>query len=375
MKRYQLVIWSVLALSGCSTMATNILFAGIDRQLVGKDYPRYPTSSKNVEAYKQALVPFDKSVTTDEKGSYYIELAGDDGVYMTGLKTSDSEVLKSLLSTSVGLLEPLYKYGKSGAVQLNKYGTDKRHEYLTKNIGLKLLPLAETHKYHEFVKNHVTTEVDRITNGNGFSGLSGIGSGNRGIYNKTYYDKITTTITKNFSYLVQNPGVRIYTVETESEMTKAISKKREREFIANSTDPRAKYRSTSEESAFNKNAKFKVAAINISNMYDIYFVPLEFYKTAKRNIAYNLGSGCRYTDFEQLKAQYELQESVSAVPYFSAISALSKAKGKEEQVNSRASFNAAFDTQGQIRTDNQKACLIGLKALDVNGAIESRRLN
>ncbi len=91
-------------------------------------------------------------------------------------------------------------------------------------------------------------------------------------------------------------------------------------------------------------------------------------------MSFHIKSGCGYENFEHVKERLELTNSMTAVPYFSAIKFMLNETDTAEIDKAKRAFLEGRNQVSDRRTVSEKACLVGLSALDLAGVIESKRL-
>ncbi len=316
-----------LSLAGCYSMAVKTMTMGAPKSL----YTVLTVTDQEVDNYANLLKSVDKKVVTDELGTYYHEATQGGNFFTFNLLNEDREALKYLLSKSVGFMEPIYVYRSDKSISPDWKATEKRYDYLTKKIGLKLLPLVETKKYHELIKTKPRGMLARL-------------------YDKEYYPVVLSKINGEFSYTIES-GVR-----------------------AGYYYWGIPFQNSNDQMIIHDNsANSYMMATMAMQSYKIFIRPVDYYKNLKSGFI-DVSSGCSYFSPENVKTTIAFGKSGTDIPYVSGIYSAMKSNTGAQMSKAQVEFLDKLKKYEGIGSAAEEACLRGLRALDVSGAIESKRL-
>jgi hypothetical protein len=315
-------------------------------------------TEQDADTYLALVKSVDKRVVSDEMGVYYHELKNGDEIYAVNLMNGEKAALKSLLTSTVGLMEPVYSHTADTSIRVDWDETARRRDYLANEAGLKLLPLSATKAYHAQIEafasasagKYRTTSVNAVTAiANAATMTSDAYSGNMALYNPDYYKSVVAPIASGAAYLVGGAGATSYYGQQLSASMGGIP-------------PR-------EKSAI----PYKLVRTTMGASGTIAFIPFDYFKVLNKG-GYGSHSGCHYTSVSELKQLIRLNAEMTDVPYLSAITSVVKNNERSEISNARSAYLQELREIPRKRRESEKACLVGLRALDVSGIIESRRL-
>lgn len=329
--------------TSCSTVTNNM----VAMQFTQSKYTPVYTSEKAVDDWANIIRPVSGRVVSDELGTYFHKVNGED-IERVFLNKEDEGAVRNLLAGDIGLLEPLYTFNVDGTPYPDWAATSRRHEFLTKNVRLTLLPLEASKKYHQLITELAKLEAKRKPAG--FGAASAAMSGDFGLYNLNYEADVLKKIGSNFQYVIKDLVAAQY-------YSHAVD-------LSYGTKPPSP---TVSEYRWLSNSINAYPGLNI--------VPRSFFSSkVKGNIRYD--SGCSVLNLTMIKEQIKDQKEISDVPYFSAISSTMKDKSAStsELQDAQTMFKRALSLLDKKRVNAEKACIEGLGALQVSGSIQSQKL-
>jgi len=355
-------------LSGCGTMVAKMGISG------------YPTSTYNalnitesdIDEYYSLIGKENGKVVKDEKGSYFYKEEANGDFSRFALLNQDGAVLKSALSSSVGLMEPVYFYNKDLQLELDWKETKRQYKFFTKIIGLKLLPLKTSRSYHDMIikwaKNKSAEHMAQYTSGTGLVGIIGGSmktassavSGEMGLYTPEFYNKWLSKLIKNATYLISSSAVNKYAgQEYSNRMTLQGSR-------VKASDKKV------------DTLTYNMMTANLSGFrhLSINFIPVSYFENLVSGGDFRFYSGCEMNsksgDLKQMKMTRELTD----VPYYSALSTIAKSKlSNEDDIEaSKKKFHSVLSEQKKKHLLVTNACKVGFKAMGGSGVIESKKL-
>ena len=340
MKKSNLIAICFVAIStsGCGAMVAKATISS------------YPTSIYNVfnitegdlNNYYAQLEKSKDRVVNDEKGSYFYKKEKDAVFSRFALLNEDGVFLKSSLSSSVGLMEPIYSYDNSAKLQVDWKETKRQYKFFTEQVGLKLLPLKSTRRYHDLV-----VQLGENSSTTPYSIVSSAFSGEMGLYNPDFYSKILVGVSKRAAYLISNGSTDTYHLST-------IGIDAPKKGIG----------------------RYRSATKKINNFYNlsINFVPISYFKNLKKGGAFRFYSGCQVNSkAAELHAITYVNES-SNIPYFSGIASAIKDKNESQIALAENQFYQALKKVKSNRLLIERACKVGFKAMSLSGIIDSKKL-
>lgn len=370
------ILLSALLLGGCYSISAKIASTG----LPNSKYRPIMVSESDVDTWVEAIRLVDKKVATDELGTYYHDVRAD-GIYGAFIASQDGTLLKNLFSGDVGLLEPIYSYDDALELRPDWAETERRYDYLTKTIKLKLLPLQTTRKYHQLVDEKVRSAASR---GQAYS-ISDAFSGNMGLYGPSFYPDIIQKIPGKFSYFVSSAGgagayygsvagniqrQQAYQASLQDTERREYMRKRGQDLKKMDEDAKRSLTLTNSPMAYRGTAQ----AIRAGN--PIVFGLVETYRELKSGgaAAMVMGSGCGFHSPEDQKANIRNIKASTDIPYASAINMAIKERNAEELSKAREQFLLARKESAGLAKKHEIACL-GLRSIGVAGAISSQKLD
>jgi len=362
---------SIISLAACGAIGGKIATSGIP----SSKYSPHLITSSDVEAYYSALGRLNKNgeVVKDELGAHFFKKEKKGMVSETTLLKQDAGVLKSILSSSAGLMEPVYLFTSTTKVELDWAATKRQHAFFKKKIGLKLLPLKSTRKFHDALVALVNSRLANMLNRSAFdtSIMSTVLSGEYGLYNPKYYDEFLSPLIGNADYVISFPLTGSYLFDLEAKGVARLGRAIEQ---AHSGD-RGHYgkRGVSTPPPIN----YRMVANNIKNvkLYSVRFVPTVYYKNLKKGGSYHPYSNCSAHSKKNTLESLQLQADTSAIPYYSAISTVLKNRQKSVIYEGKKSLNQALRSVSKNRQLVNNACKVGLKAMGISGEIKSTKLH
>lgn len=365
-KTVTIVIASTLCVSGCYNQAL-LKAAGFD--LPKSTYSLSDLSDSGVTSYTHLVKSVEKKVVNDDLGSYYFETTNDGGVYSVVLYKEDQASLRYITSTAYGLMEPVYVYKKNTEIDVDWEASQKKYNFLTKILGLKLLPFEQSKNYHMLIglmAKANAVSFSQMKQGDLFAvtvnGLSKSSRNEMGIYNPDYYDLILSNIKGKFDYVV-NSGTYGATNSYYTTLKSRLY------FEAMPPEQKA-LMPINNESAL----KYDAISAKLAGNYSIYFTPVDYYKSlVKGGDMKILSSGCSFSYPATMRDTLRLGSAHDT--YYgntNFMATMEKSTGKLDKARNNFLENIKKYTQNGVDLD--QVCLRGLRALDVAGAIESKRL-
>lgn len=102
----------------------------------------------------------------------------------------DFTALRHILSSSYGIMEPVYSYDENVNLYLNWKETERRYKYFTNELGLKLSPLNNSMEYHKLIIASAKDMLDIHRKSGGFAIGFASFSGENGLYNQNILKKL-----------------------------------------------------------------------------------------------------------------------------------------------------------------------------------------
>lgn len=355
-----------------------MMVSAVTAQMEHSKYSPAITSADDIDKQFAMVDLINKQVVSDEIGTHYYERVGTDGLYTVTIRKDDEVVLKKLFNGAIGLMEPVYTFAADGYAHVDWQLTQQRYDFLTKTVNLKLLPIEFTKQYHQLGAQFVENEhKNNLAKWNAIAAgqaqaqagllemisasitpaVQETFSGNGGL-NAVLY--AFSKIPQQFQFIVHgggDGGGGMFFSQYQQQLNK--------EYLTKMGVPQP----PTDDSL--SAATMRHFYINSSN---ITFVPIDFYKTVNSGSAYRQASGCYYSNKTDMKELMNFSNEVSDIPYVSGIAYVIKTKTASYKNESKARFLKALKNDIERRKQAEQACLVGLKALDVSGAIESRRL-
>jgi len=337
------IFGALLSLTGCSTVISQMASTAIPSS---KYMPAF-TSEKAVSDWFELIRSVSGQVVTDELGTYYHKINGDK-VEVVFLSKEDGEALRNLLAGDTGLLEPIYKYDASMSLVPDWVATQKRHAFLTNKVRLKLLSLDYTKKLHDALPSFAVQQAKRNS---GFVAMtqSAFG-GNFGLRNKYYSADVLDKVGGSFNFVLTSPTAEQY---FGNDLLMRAMGGGEVPITA------SVYRS----------ARWQ---LSLQNTIDI--VPRSYFSSLEKGGINRFNSGCTVSRMETALDIIKLNKESSDVPYLSAIAFASKDKSVDEIKRQKSLFEISLASNDSMRLAAEQACVEGLAALQVSGAIRSTRL-
>ena len=332
----------IIITSGCGGIAMNMAATAIPSS---KYMPSW-TSEKAVDDYFALITTDTDKVVSDELGTYFhhAKPGGSDSVF---LSKEDEGALRNLVAGDVGLLEPLYTYNKDGIPVPDWAATQRRHDFLVKEVRLRVLPITATKKYHELIESFAITEAKRLSGA--MSITTAAFGGNYGLYNDQYSTGMLDKVGGDFQYLIKDPVAGAYYARLSMQAMGA-------------GDPGLSA------------ATFRSARLNLGLSTSVQFVPRSYFSALKKGGAFRINSGCYATNLQAAKDLIRWNKEMMDVPYLSAISSVNKDKSPSEISEQKQLLVNQLIVQDRVRSEAERACKAGLQALQVSGSIQSQKL-
>jgi hypothetical protein len=346
-------------LGGCGDTATMIAANTTAAQLPRSKYQPLLVSEADIDAFLATAKAESGKVVRDDLGVYFHEVKAT-RINSVALQKEDEVALKGLLSSSIGLLEPVYSFEPTGSIKLDWPETERRHAFLTKKVGLRLAPLPASRTYHERIEAAAVDAAakTKARNANIATVLAGGAeltkdayAGNYGIYGASFYEGILKPSSSEATYVIKDF------------MAPQYWNQRHVEHLGGNT--------AQDQTG---NAIAMKGMRNIINNIGLELVPVETYRTMRAGGNYRVASGCRSIDTDTMKAMLKQQAQISAVPYVSAVAAVYQSKTPEAIAAARTELDETMKALPAARREVEAACLAGLRALNVAGVLESKRL-
>jgi hypothetical protein len=189
-------------------------------------------------------------------------------------------------------------------------------------------------------------------------------------FSDTVYSQIITKIPNKFDYLVQNGKAEMFARETYQNLA---TKNTPKQALANIPD--REFIDGNRKNGLKKSPMYINYLIKDMDFSTIEFVPVEYYKNLESGAIYRNNSGCRYSNKEESKELIRYNNETTDIPYFSAIAEVIKSNISTSYIEkSNAHFLKLLKLASERIKQAEKACFVGLKALDISGTIESSRL-
>lgn len=325
----------IAILSGCAS-ATKMMIAGVgDRS----KYIPFFIESSDVDEYKKTVTSVSGQVVKDDYGTHFVSISGDE-VSGASLRKDDEAVLSVLFSGSVGLMEPIFTYDKNAIVVPDWSATERRYNFLTNDLKIKLLPLTATKQYATLI-NGYTTRVVMKQNG-AASVFDKSFSGNYDLYNNEFSKNILSRIDGNFEYLLLNPLTKAYAFE--------------------------QMQGDGNSEQYNR---FKIATNSFKGAQNQYiqFVPKSYFDQLSKGASFRFYSACYGMNLTEMKTLYDVGVAKSVAAYPKSASEFDSAILLERN-NLKRELADAEDH----RQKGERGCKNALRALQISGNIKSQSL-
>lgn len=359
------LLFSTAIMQGCGRM---IVATAVAPQMEQSKYNPTTFSESDWEAYFTMLDSINKQVVSDNLGTYYHERVGPDGVYKVWIRKDDEAALKSLMSGSVGLMEPVYVLNTETKIVVDWNLTQQRYEFLTKSMGLKLLPLQQTKLYHELINRYIEQDINdeysAIKAGEASmiaSAFNRIGLANAGdhkLYSSRFYADILSKIPEIFDYLIENGGAEDYAFWHRLNI------------LQDRLPPQVK----DKQKIPIQGVRSHGLAQNIKKYSSIEFVPVDYFKALISGGAFRSNSGCRYINKTEGIEQVKYNNDSTDILYVSGIAKVFKERTSSAIAENKTLLLKLLKEDAVRRKQTEQACMAGFKALDISGVVESRRL-
>jgi len=371
-----IIFTAVISLQGCGAMFAKMASSN----LPSSKYNAIPIIESDVETYYSVLEKINSKgeVVSDELGNYFIkkEKAGTYSKFT--LLKEDGSALKNALTSSVGLMEPVYSYQKDMTWKLNWKETKRKHRFFSRKVGLKLLPLKYTRKYHDYVLKGALGKMEKHRSGGIFTSsmnkLSSATSGEYGLYNPQYFAQILSKVSNKAEYLISYRPVASFYMAEFSKQANNISHLDKSKMTP---EARKAYERAQENKPGAKNAiSYNMMAASLAG-YDfsaINFIPVSYFKNLKSGGDYRIYSGCQVESRENRMEQIKQMNELTAIPYASALTAVVKSKDKDNIKLAQSKFNKAIKAESNMQRLTESACRKGYRAMGLSGVIKSKKL-
>lgn len=329
-----------LGMTGCGVMITKMVSAP---GLNSKYNPMLATEFE-VNSYYNMLKTVENTIVEDEQGKYFFKKEKDDVYSKFSLLNQDS-ILKTALSGSIGLMEPVYSLQMDLRYELDWQETKRRYSFFVDTLGIKLLPLESTRLYHELLNKVKHQSVKSVDFSNVVEFTAAAFAGEYGLYNPKYYENILSQIPGGATFLVSFTGAKSYFAQSDS-------------------------------SSSSGTIAYESATVTLSRLkfYTINFIPFEFFKSLKQGGAWRLFSGCSTLSKEGDLSLVRYSRAASDIPYVSGIVMAIKDRDKEKRKVAKRKYYEILKNVQNNRIRAEQACLEGFSAMNLSGSIESRRL-
>jgi len=366
----------VISLQGCGAMFAKMASSNFP----SSKYNAIPFLEDEVENYFSELekVSHKGDVVSDKLGSYFIKKEKE-GIYSRfTLLNQDASVLKNSLSSSVGLMEPMYSLDLNLTVKLNWSETKRKYRFYTKVLGLKLLPLKYTKKYHHQIasaarkkgKKHISDGIFSMNT------ASKLVAAENGLYNPEYYKNILSKVTTKADYLISHTMANFF---YEGEFGKHVSNMNN---YPGKMTPEAQkaYDRAHKDKADPLILAYETYTKNFLNysFSTINFLPTSYFETLESGGGIRLYSGCRIESKAIWMEGIKNMNDATAIPFASAISVAvkqnEKLNDKEYLRKIKNDFKKAMKEEHKIQKLTELACKKGYKAMGLSGVIRSKKL-
>lgn len=355
------VITIMLLLTGCYSTVARVASIGMDKS---KYRPILITTS-DVNAWEATAKETNRQVVKDELGTYYFDVKPE-GIYQAYIAAKDGETLRNMFSGEVGLVEPVYIQDDDLNIRPDWKETERRHDYLTRTIKLKLLPLSATRKYHELVEQKARAAGGEVS-------ISQALRANIGLYDSTYYSSVIQKVPGKFSYFVASAfgaGSYYFGIQNQINVQRA-----ELSEAANRDMQRRNARSSKIDPNQSPMA-FRGAARSIGSGYTLHFGLVETFKEIQGGGMNYLAvsSSCGFSSPDELRKRIQETSDATNVPYASGISMAMKERDPEELRSAKAEFFKARSEAVTTMRRHEVACL-GVREMGISGRIGSQKLD
>lgn len=337
MKKNNVIVILLIAMSvsGCGAMIGKMIVSSYPTST----YNVFNVTEEDVNNHYAQLEKIKGQVVKDEKGSYFYKKEND-GIFLRfALLNEDGSFLKSSFSSSIGLMEPVYSYDNNAELQLDWEKTKRQYKFFTKKVGLKLLPLKSTRKYHNLV---VKSGKNRV-----FSLKEGF-SGEHGLFNPRFYSEILLGDLKKATYLISNWNTDYY------------------------------YSSLSRASNNHKGMlHYSAATKKMNNFYNlsINFIPVTYFKNLKKGGAIRFYSGCQINSKSAELDSITFNNESTSIPYYSGIVSAINDKDESQITLAKNKFYQALKDVENNRLLVERSCKEGFKSMSLSGIIDSKKLH
>jgi len=351
---------SAIFLSGCYTAMATVATVGMDKS----KYSPILITKSDVDAWEAAAREVNRQVVRDELGTYYFDVKPE-GIYQSYITAKDGEVLRNLFSGEIGLLEPVYVQNDNLSIRPDWKETERRHDYLTRTIKLKLLPLSASRKYHELIEKKVRADGINVSISDAFTG-------NHGLYDSKFYAAVVQEVPGKFSYFISSTfGAGNYYFNLQSQLV-------ERTAQGQSGNSRLRdSRTKSENRSQNQGPMaYRGATRMIRTGYGLHFAVVETFRDMRSGGTSYLAvsSRCGFINPDEQRKVIEANAESSNIPYVSGINMALKERDPEELRRAKAEYFQARTEAKAILRRHEVACL-GLREIGVAGRIGSQKLD
>lgn len=352
-------------LSGCGTMVAKLATSATETST----YNPLSITEDEVNDYFYLIEKSEGREVSDELGSYFYKKEKEGVFSRFSLLNEDGGFLKSSLSKTVGLMEPVYSYDRNYEPQINWEETKKTYRFFTKTIGLKLLPLKHTRQYNDELNNAAKgrAKAQMQATSSGMVGIlassakvfSSAVSGEFGLYSPEYYNNILSKVINNATYLISFSGSLEYYNNSFGKTFRSSSSNA--------------HRSSTEKKGASYYAGL-ARKLEGFNHLSFNFIPVSYFKNLKSGGAYRYYSGCKVESRQFLIDVINYTNETSSVPYYSAIKHVIKDKKQNNIEIEKERFYTALKQVPKNRRLVENACKFGFKEMGLSGKIESKKL-
>ncbi len=353
--RLSLFVFVTLAISGCGMIFNKVITLSLPNS-------KYSKIGKSIDRYYTVIKQSDGVVVKDKLGTYFHKEIDNDLFLRFVMMNEDHIALKSILSSSYGIMEPLYSYKEDHSLYLDLNENKRRYLYFTKELGLKLSPLSVTMTYHELIIKSANERVSRHKKSAGLEKeffLSPL-YGEDGLYNPLYFKKILSKIIEKETYIVSNNTANSYYLQIFGAYGRTPTK---------ATKP-FKWSMGNEKI---------IIDLMTPDHYSINFIPIDYFKSLHKGGSNRHYSGC---SFVSKSADIRLNDFINemnettAIPYISGIYHLLKEKYRDQEYSKKARqrYLNEFKKYKSRQAIAEEACKVGFKEIGLSGFIESQRL-
>jgi hypothetical protein len=334
------IVMTSFLVSSCGVMYTKMVIA----PELESEYNLLGSTESEINAFYKKIETVKGQIVEDDKGQYYHKQEDQD-VYSRFCLLHQDTMLKKAISGSIGLMEPVYSYQKNTKLALDWPETKRMYSFLVNTLGIKLLPLKNTQRYHDQIEKAKDNKVKSVGFHNVGEVTASIFAGEAGLYNPQFYENVLAEVAGNASYLVSFKNVSQYYGQMDSSGPLGTM-------------------------AYESNTSFLMRL----DSHAIDFTPIEYFKSLKKGGAYRLTSGCSVLAKKGDVALIRLSRESSDIPYYSGIAAAIKDKNAEAKSIARQKYYNELKNVEKNRLMSQQACVAGFNAMELSSSIESSRL-